>query len=492
MGNFWNEVDEALEKGKDSKLVKVRAKDLADFRTKLTELENEISIAQNRNQTLTEIKLDMTKQIELLQKSQSSLDHTVESQIHNQAEMIEEIEKELGEKQKEYDDFQTKVGKKDHLILEFKQKLDDAIKKIKSQVMENNALGTKIQQLEVQNVDLQSELIQLKSDAPLSEEDVAKQEQAISNLERENKRIEVDLRERDTEIQMLNIKMEKLTLNPQSDKIDEQIIELQSELEKNNLEITQERQDFAAMKKSMKQELDLAQMQISELDEAKNLAVSELEKEIMHLRNTHQQEIEFIQSQLATSGDIAIEAGASGNGDPQVVDLIAKLRVSNAKVQELQLKSRKLNNTLRKSQSDCQTLETEVEQFRKNSVPKSEFETIQHTFLQLKERSGALAKNREILLSENESLRVQLDAQQSNASVLGTSKAAARSSLSDKKSEKVRFTEVVPHSTARIKCPRCDSTKLKEVEDKSSIISYVPTTTYSKITVCTQCGYKFK
>ncbi|MHA1672630.1 MAG: hypothetical protein ACTSYI_03300 [Promethearchaeota archaeon] len=487
MGNFWNEVDEALEKGKDSKMVKVRAKDLADFRTKLTELENEISIAQNRNQTLTEIKLDMTKQIELLQKSQSSLDHTIEGQIHNQAEMIEEIEKELGEKQKEYDDFQSKVSKKDHLILEFKQKLDEAIKKIKSQVMENNSLGTKIQELEVQNVDLQSELIQLKSEAPLSEEDVAKQEQAISNLERENKRIGVDLKERDAEIQMLNVKLEKLTLNPQSDHIDEQIIELQTDLEKNNLEITQERQDFAAMKKSMKQELDLAQMQISELDESKNLAVSELEKEIMLLRNTHQQEIELIQSQLAAGED-----GASGNVDPQVVDLITKLRVSNAKVQELQLKSRKLNNTLRKSQSDCQTLETEVRQFRKNSVPKSEFESIQHTFLQLKERSSALAKNRELLLSENESLRVQLESQQSNASVLGTSKVVARSKSSDKKFEKVRHTEGVSPTTARIKCPRCNSTKLKEVDDKTSIISYVPTITYSKKTVCTQCGYAFK
>ena len=233
MVNFWNEVDEALDKGKEDKLVKVRAKDLADFRTKLTELENEISFAQNRNQTLTEIKMDMAKQIELLQKSQSSLDHTVEGQIHNQAEMIEEIEKELGEKQKEFADFQAKVEKKDRLILEFKQKLEEAINKIKSQVTQNNDLSTRIQQLELQNVDLQAELFQAKNEEPLSEEELAKQEQALNTLERENKRLEVDLGERDTEIQILKGKLENLTLNPQSGHRDGQIIEMQTELEKN-------------------------------------------------------------------------------------------------------------------------------------------------------------------------------------------------------------------------------------------------------------------
>ncbi|MHA1521873.1 MAG: hypothetical protein ACTSRK_16980 [Promethearchaeota archaeon] len=493
MGNFWNEVDEALEKGKESKLVKVRAKDLADFRTKLTELENEISIAQNRNQTLTEIKMDMTKQIEILQKSQSSLDHTVEGQIHNQNEMIEEMEKEIGEKEKEYDDFQIKSGKKDRLIKEFKQKLDEAIKKIKSQVVENNTLGSKIQELEVKNVDLQTELLQNKG-SQLSDEELASQEQVINTLTREKKHLEVDLKEKDAEIQMYKVKLEKIKLNPQSDQIDKQIIEIQTELEKSNLEISQERQDFNLLKKSMKQELELAQMKITELDEAKNLAVSELEKEIMHLRNTHQQEIEHIQSQIAESGDITFEVAASGSGggDPKVVDLIAKLRVSNAKVQELQLKSRKLNNSLRKTQSDFDTLEAEVIEFRTNSVPKSEFESIQHTFTQLKEKTGALAKNRELLLSENESLRVQLETSQGSASQATEPISRSRAPARKLDYESASFANEVAHSTARIKCPRCDSTKLKEVEDKTSIISYVPTTTYSKITLCTQCGYKFK
>ena len=176
------------------------------------------------------------------------------------------------------------------------------------------------------------------------------------------------------------------------------------------------------------------------------------------------------------------------------MDLIGKLRVSNAKVQELQLTSRKLNNSLRKSQNDYQTIETEVAQFRQNSVPKSEFETLLGNFNKLKEKSGALAKNREILLNENESLRIQLDTEQGNAPQLGTSKpiGRAKSSHQDEEPEDDKFSESVSRSTARIKCPRCDSTKIKEVDDKTSIISYVPTTTYAKKTVCTQCGYAFK
>ena len=88
-----------------------------------------------------------------------------------------------------------------------KAHLDEAIKKIKSQVMENNSLGTKIQELEVLNVDLQAELLQTKGDSPLSEEDVAKLEQEVNTLGREKKHLEVDLREKDAEIQMLHIRL---------------------------------------------------------------------------------------------------------------------------------------------------------------------------------------------------------------------------------------------------------------------------------------------
>ena len=45
--------------------------------------------------------------------------------------------------------------------------------------------------------------------------------------------------------------------------------------------------------------------------------------------------------------------------------------------------------------------------------------------------------------------------------------------------------------TARIVCPHCGSSKLTVVEDKSRIISYIPSPVYAKKNVCSQCGFEF-
>ncbi|MGV9199885.1 MAG: hypothetical protein ACOC4M_13830, partial [Promethearchaeia archaeon] len=47
--------------------------------------------------------------------------------------------------------------------------------------------------------------------------------------------------------------------------------------------------------------------------------------------------------------------------------------------------------------------------------------------------------------------------------------------------------------SGRRKCPNCGATgqAIKEVEDKSKIISYIPKPIYGKKNVCTKCGYEF-
>jgi hypothetical protein len=47
--------------------------------------------------------------------------------------------------------------------------------------------------------------------------------------------------------------------------------------------------------------------------------------------------------------------------------------------------------------------------------------------------------------------------------------------------------------TGRRICPNCGASgfAIKEVEDKTKIISYIPKPQYAKKSVCTKCGFEF-
>ncbi len=49
------------------------------------------------------------------------------------------------------------------------------------------------------------------------------------------------------------------------------------------------------------------------------------------------------------------------------------------------------------------------------------------------------------------------------------------------------------HSTYKRKCPKCGAMgfAIKEVDDKTRLISYVPVKIYAKKRVCTKCRYEF-
>ena len=48
-------------------------------------------------------------------------------------------------------------------------------------------------------------------------------------------------------------------------------------------------------------------------------------------------------------------------------------------------------------------------------------------------------------------------------------------------------------ASGRRVCPNCGASgfAIKEVEDKSKIISYIPKPQYAKKNVCTKCGFEF-
>ena len=43
----------------------------------------------------------------------------------------------------------------------------------------------------------------------------------------------------------------------------------------------------------------------------------------------------------------------------------------------------------------------------------------------------------------------------------------------------------------RIVCPNCGSTKIREIEDKTKVISYIPKPMYGKKNVCQKCMYEW-
>ncbi|MHA1796255.1 MAG: hypothetical protein ACTSUK_09085 [Promethearchaeota archaeon] len=473
----------------------------------MTELENDISTAQNRNQTLSEINKELNRKIELLQQSKSSIDSKMEQQLHTQNEMIKELEKEIQEYQSKVEQYRTKSTKKDRLILEFKQKMDEAIKKIKEQVAEIEERDHKITELEPK-----IKTIQNRSISPESQK---KWEKEIDGLTRIRIRLEGELKERDKEVQDLRSQLEHIDTSPQITELKNQILSLQAEIEQKQLAWEQERQNYEMMDHSLKEQFEIAQVKISEIESQKILAEEQFEQEILHLKNAHQEEIELLRMNMPTQDNAELLKGGKKSGDPQLAELIRKLRLSNAKLQEYQLKARKNLKALRELEEHAKKSDRQLEKLRKTTVLKKDFKELKQKFNELTVKYEAMAKNREILLNENESLRIQLEirqpTEQPSPSTPSTSSnqtsASASGSVSTpkvplrklrkipKKStwEKVEDNSVAEVSLhiSRIKCPHCGSTKLKEIEDKSTILSYVPQIVYAKKLVCTQCGYIF-
>lgn len=492
-------------------------KDLADLRAKMTELENEISMAQNKNHTLSEINNELNRKIELLQQSKNSIDSKLEQQLHTQNEMIRDLEQEIREYQSKLEQLQTKSGKKDRLILEFKQKMDEAIGKIKDQVAEIEQKNHIINELESKIKNLEANAV-----SPEKQQTLEKQ---IDDLTRIRVRMEGELKNRDKEIEELRSQLEHIETSPQIKELKTQILSLQAEIQQKELAWEQERQNYEVMEHSVKEQLDIAQAKINELENEKNLIEENFEQEILHLKNAHQEEIELLRMNMPVSNSAETPETGEKSADPQLAELIRKLRLSNAKMQEYQLKSRKYLKSLRELEDHVKKSDRQLEKMQKTTVLKKDFDELKHKFNELRVKFEAVSKNREILLNENESLRIQLEIRQPTEQVSSPIKSKATApklkaisgsggggkantgnviapKVPPRKTQKVpekptiesiedRAAAEVSQQTSRIKCPHCGSIKLKEVEDKSTILSYVPQVVYAKKLVCTQCGYIF-
>lgn len=572
--SFWKEVDENLEKGKTEKVVKVTTKELADFRQQITDLENEMIHSQNRIQSLTEIRIDLTKQVEDL-KSHSDMIDQLHQEIENQLEVIAQLKE--------------KGAKKDRLIKEFKQKLDEAIGKIKTLVEENDQKSHQLanlakrendQKTQLETLSTQMAKITAEKDAnlhKLKDYDVMIVE--IQELKRAAKRKDIEVQEVTSKIESMEKKLkeslEQVTSASEADlkAKDTKITQLEKELKETALRIKEEQAEYQTLKSSLQDELDVEKARFTEELDSKNLLIQELRDQLSHYLESDSDSDPALESALDTvRGETSSSASSSEENTPesssprpsrelnsQIAALGQKLRISNTKVLELQQQVRDLSKSASKTQLQSSTNEMELENYRTNYVPKADYDEILAKLQGIQEKYSAVAKNREIILNENESLRVQLeqftsreqdvDDHSSSTSRLDNINQSARSekvitpgivserlqmfedkaimTATEKEAQDSLFethsseksidggssetdlqndSEKSDHlaeedsensfssnelHTSRLKCPRCGSIKIHQVDDRDKIISYIPTVVYAKKNICSQCGLNF-
>ena len=176
-----------------------------------------------------------------------------------------------------------------------------------------------------------------------------------------------------------------------------------------------------------------------------------------------------------------INVGSLNEKDQEVARLQAELQNSqsqDSKVPGLQLK--------------IQTLQSRIQELESNSVTRADFD---HIFNQNKDLEGRISTfNLKIgaLSNENEKLKEEIAQKVKKINTLTEPHSVMPSTLG-KSSAPSTFssTSSDTYETSRIVCPHCGSSKITVVEDKSRIISYIPSPVYAKKNVCSQCGFEF-
>ena len=180
--------------------------------------------------------------------------------------------------------------------------------------------------------------------------------------------------------------------------------------------------------------------------------------------------------------DGQLNTASIGEKDQVIARLQAEVQNSqsqDSKVPGLQLK--------------IQTLQSRVQELESTAVSRADFDSI---FTQNKELEGRLSTfNLKIgaLSNENEKLKEEIAQKVKKINTLTEPHSVMPSTLG-KSSAPSTFTSASTgdaFATSRIVCPHCGSSKLTIVEDKSRIISYIPSPVYAKKNVCSQCGFEF-
>jgi len=142
-------------------------------------------------------------------------------------------------------------------------------------------------------------------------------------------------------------------------------------------------------------------------------------------------------------------------------------------------------------QLKIQTLQSKIQELESNSVTRSDFDSIFNQNRDLEGRLSTFNMKIGALSNENEQLKGELADKIKKINSFTEPHSVMAPTLG-KPSAPSTFTSTDDaFGTARIVCPHCGSSKLTVIEDKSRIISYIPSPVYAKKNVCSQCGFEF-
>ncbi len=199
--------------------------------------------------------------------------------------------------------------------------------------------------------------------------------------------------------------------------------------------------------------------------------------------NQNNLEIDELKKKLS-EGQVVV--GSLSEKNQEIAKMRESIANSTSNTQSLEVKVPELHLKI-------QTLQSRIQELESTAVSRADFDSIftqnkglegQVSSLNLK--VGALSNANEQLKREIAEKIKKINSLTEPHSVMAPTlgKPGAPSSFTSTSTDDT-------YDTSRIVCPHCGSSKITIVEDKSHIISYIPSPVYAKKNICSQCGFEF-
>lgn len=483
MADFWKEVNELLGKGKGNKPVKVTADELGVVQKQLAELQQKV--------TETEAKSD-----ELQEKMLSKEDMLL---------------------------------KKEDKIKELEQNINSTIPEIQGLLdQKEQALTAAKLQLE----QIQTELVKKDDIAKTAGEQVAQFQSGIEMMQEE-------VAIRDKEIQRLKDQLDSCSNNEQDiqgliDRKNQEMETMASEMDKRRKEIQQMRQEFEEQTQEVKSILGERDQEIKSLQDQLMVVTITLEKSQTKLNDLKTENEQL----LAEKNEFLEKMEQINTANKQLEQLISQNKVKITELENqlistsseetsvnemIKQRENQLQTELNAKSEQIQTLETtltsiknEFEAFRNNSITEEDYQAAMDENKKLQSKITQLSEELALIDAEKKELTEKLEKTKTESMFeSGVSKAIHHTEIHKayntpeqkhepepifQKEEEETITtstntEAETHRVysgeGRNVCPKCGSTKIKELSDKTRIISYVPTPVYAKKFQCAKCAFEW-
>jgi uncharacterized protein (DUF3084 family) len=230
--------------------------------------------------------------------------------------------------------------------------------------------------------------------------------------------------------------------------------------------------------------------------------------ELAVLAGNADQQLASIQQNLETQVASQVQAGQQKLTElqQQNQDLLNQNRTLSQKIHELQniqsqLVSREEIESKERQNAalnlKVQELTNQLQNLQNNQVSKEEFDSLKFQNQQYQQQIAAGTQQLAALQHQIEELKVDLAHKEKKIRELMEPRAVMSPTLakapSPSPSASTGFDggEEVDIGLRRNQCPKCGGVKVREVEDKNKIVSYIPKVMYGHKLVCQTCRYEW-